>query len=72
MNESILKGKWHQAIGVVKRRWGRLTDDDLRQIDGEAERLYGKLEERYGLARDEAKRRYREFERNLEFDCGAT
>lgn len=68
MNENILKGKWHQALGAIKQRWGRLTDDDLSQIDGHAERFYGKLEERYGLAREDAERRYREFARNLELD----
>lgn len=66
MNTDTLKGQWHQAKGAIKKQWGRLTDDDLSQIDGETERLYGKLQERYGIARDEAERRYRDFEKSLE------
>lgn len=66
MNKDTLKGKWHQVSGRVKKQWGKLTDDDIQQIDGDSERLYGKLQERYGISRDEAEKRYREFERNLD------
>lgn len=65
MNKDTLKGKWHQISGSVKKHWGKLTDDDIRQIDGDSERLYGKLQERYGIGREEAEKRYREFETSL-------
>lgn len=56
MNSDILKGKWSQFKGGVKEKWGDLTDDDLTQIDGRREQLAGKLQERYGWAKDEAEK----------------
>jgi uncharacterized protein YjbJ (UPF0337 family) len=56
MNEDTLKGQWLQLKGNVRERWGKLTDDDLDQIQGKAEQLIGKVQERYGIARDAAKR----------------
>ena len=56
MNEQIFKGKWHQLKGEVKSRWGKLTDDDLDRAEGDAEKLIGRVQERYGYAREQAKR----------------
>lgn len=61
MNNERMAGAWHQLKGRVKEQWGKLTDDDLTQLQGHAERLAGKLEERYGLARDEAARQAKDF-----------
>ena len=66
MNNDTLKGKWTQLKGKAKERWGKLTDDDLRQIDGEADQLAGKIQERYGRSREEAKKEVENFNR----DCG--
>ncbi len=65
MNEDRIKGKWKQLTGKIKSRWGDLTDDDLQVADGDREYLAGKIQERYGIARDEAKKQIDEFERNL-------
>jgi len=65
MNEDRIKGQWRQLNGRLKSRWGKLTDDDLRVADGNAEYLAGKLQERYGIARDEAAKQVREFERDM-------
>ncbi len=65
MNEDRIKGKWKQLTGTVKEKWGKLTDDDLKVAEGNAEYLTGKVQERYGIARDEAERQVREFERSL-------
>lgn len=65
MNKDILKGKWKQATGELKSRWGKLTDDDIQTLDGEREKLVGKLQERYGLARDAAEKQVLEFESRL-------
>jgi len=65
MNEDILTGKWKELKGRVKETWAKLTDDDLDQIDGRSEQLAGKLQERYGLARDEAKRQVKEFQKQI-------
>jgi uncharacterized protein YjbJ (UPF0337 family) len=65
MNEDRIKGQWRQLNGKLKSRWGKLTDDDLQVADGNAEYLAGKLQERYGIARDEAAKQVREFEREM-------
>jgi uncharacterized protein YjbJ (UPF0337 family) len=64
MNEDVLKGKWHQLKGDVKSRWGKLTEDDLDRAEGDAEKLIGRVQERYGYARDDAKREVDEFFRH--------
>ena len=56
MNNDIIKGKWAQFKGGVKEKWGDLTDDDLTEIDGQREKLSGKLQERYGWAKEDAER----------------
>jgi uncharacterized protein YjbJ (UPF0337 family) len=54
MNWDEAAGKWSQWKGAVKERWGRLTDDDLTVIDGKRDILVGKLQQRYGLAKEQA------------------
>jgi uncharacterized protein YjbJ (UPF0337 family) len=56
MNRDTLKGQWTQLKGQVRKRWGKLTDDEIDQIQGDAEILMGKLQERYGYTRDQAQR----------------
>ena len=54
MNTDILEGKWKQLRGSIKEKWGKLTDDDLDKVAGEADRLAGLLQQKYGYARDQA------------------
>jgi uncharacterized protein YjbJ (UPF0337 family) len=61
MNEDQIKGNWKQFKGKVKEKWGKLTDDDLDVIEGRSEQLVGKLQERYGIAKQEAEKQYKEF-----------
>jgi uncharacterized protein YjbJ (UPF0337 family) len=61
MNEDILKGKWRQIKGEVKSRWGKLTDDDVDVVAGDAEKLIGRVQERYGYQRDQAQREVDDF-----------
>jgi uncharacterized protein YjbJ (UPF0337 family) len=56
MNWEQIRGKWTQAKGELKTRWGKLTDDDLTHIDGEREKLVGRLQELYGISKEEAER----------------
>ena len=56
MNADVLKGKWLQLKGKVRSQWGKLTDDELDQINGNSEQLVGLLQERYGYAKDRAQR----------------
>lgn len=65
MNDDIIKGKWKQLSGKIKQKWGDLTDDDLTVVDGSRDYLLGKVQERYGVAKDAAEKQVREFERSL-------
>jgi uncharacterized protein YjbJ (UPF0337 family) len=56
-----IAGKWKQIKGEVKMKWGRLTDDDLLQIGGNRQVLMGKIQERYGVAKEEAHRQIDEW-----------
>ncbi len=57
MNSDQLAGKWKQMKGAVKQQWGKLTDDDLAMINGDRDKLIGRVQERYGIAREEAQKR---------------
>jgi uncharacterized protein YjbJ (UPF0337 family) len=65
MNWDQLEGKWKQFTGSARERWGKLTDDDLDAIKGRREILVGRLQERYGMAREEADREADEWSRQL-------
>jgi uncharacterized protein YjbJ (UPF0337 family) len=65
MNEDKIKGQWKQIAGKLKARWGKLTDDDLTVASGSSEYLAGRIQERYGVARDEAQKQIKEFDSNL-------
>lgn len=54
MNWDQAAGKWNQMKGAVKERWGKLTDDDLTVIDGNRDKLLGKIQERYGITKEKA------------------
>jgi uncharacterized protein YjbJ (UPF0337 family) len=56
MNRDTFKGQWMQLKGQLRRQWGKLTDDEVDQIRGNAEILIGKLQERYGYSREQAER----------------
>jgi uncharacterized protein YjbJ (UPF0337 family) len=56
MNWDTLEGKWKQLKGSVKKQWGKLTDDDLDYMSGSKDQFVGRLQERYGIAKDEAQR----------------
>lgn len=62
MNWDQIKGKWQQFTGEAKAKWGKLTDDDLQQVEGHREKLVGKIQERYGKSKDEAEREVTEWE----------
>lgn len=56
MNRDELHGKWRQIRGQIKAQWGRLTDDELDEIEGNVEMLIGKIQEKYGQTRAEIAR----------------
>lgn len=61
MNWDQVKGKWKQLGGEVKSEWGKLTDDDVAQIDGAWDKLVGRIQESYGIAKEEAERQVNEW-----------
>ena len=68
MNWDIIQGKWKQVKGQVKERWGKLTDDDLDRIEGKRDQLVGRLQQTYGVAKDEAERQVMQFESSCHCD----
>lgn len=63
MNKDVIQGKWTQVKGDVKKTWGKLTDDDLDQIEGNREKLLGKIQETYGRSREAAEKELKEWEK---------
>ena len=65
MNQDRIEGNWTQFKGKVKEQWGKLTDDDLDIIAGKRDQLLGRIQERHGIAADEAEKQLEAFqERN--------
>lgn len=56
MNKDEAGGNWKQFKGKVKEQWGKLTDDDITVIEGKRDQLVGKIQERYGYAKDQAEK----------------
>jgi len=65
MNQDRIAGQWKQLSGKMKEKWGKLTDDDIRQAEGNTEYLTGRIQERYGIARDVAEKQVKEFSKTL-------
>jgi len=63
MNQDRIEGRWKQLKGKVKEQWGKLTDDDLDVIAGRRDQLLGRIQQRHGLAREEADRQLKDWER---------
>jgi uncharacterized protein YjbJ (UPF0337 family) len=62
INKDIIEGNWKQLTGSIVSRWGRLTNDDLKQISGNREMLLGRIQELYGLTRSEVETELAEWE----------
>lgn len=61
MNWDQIEGKWTQLKGSAKDHWGKLTDDDLDRAEGNRDKLAGCVQEKYGVAREEAERQVDEW-----------
>lgn len=68
MNKDTLKGDWTLIKGKLKEKWGKLTDDDLTEINGKREQLLGKIQKRYGLAKEKAEQELANWEKHAEAD----
>ncbi|MBA4696356.1 MAG: CsbD family protein [Legionella sp.] len=62
MDKHILEGDWHIAKGWLKQTWAKLTDDDLKAIEGNHEELYGRLQKHYGYSKDKVKEELKRFD----------
>ena len=63
MNWDQIEGNWIQFKGKVKEQWGKLTDDHLDTISGKREQLVGKIQESYGVSKEEAEKQIAEWEK---------
>ncbi len=61
MNKDIIKGKWKEIKGKVQQQWGKLTNDEIDQMQGSYEELEGALQKKYGYKREEAERQIETF-----------
>lgn len=63
VNWDQIRGNWKQFKGEIRRQWGKLTDDDVAIIEGNREKLAGKIQERYGTTKEDAERQIEEWQR---------
>lgn len=63
MNRDTIEGDWNVMKGKIKEKWGKLTDDDLDQIEGRRDQLAGHIQKRYGMAKDAVEKEINEWER---------
>ncbi len=63
MNEDIVKGKWKQLKGEAQKKWGKLSDDQIEIINGDRHKLIGRIQENYGVTKDEASKQVEEWEK---------
>jgi uncharacterized protein YjbJ (UPF0337 family) len=68
MDKNIFKGKWKEIKGKIKQQWGKLTDDEITQIEGNYDELEGALQKSYGYDKEHAKREIESFIENNELD----
>ena len=61
MNGDILKGQWKQFKGECRHKWGKLTNDEVNQVNGELEKLVGRIQERYGRSREAARSEVKQY-----------
>lgn len=65
MNWDRIEGNWKQFAGKAKESWGKLTDDDITVVNGKRDQLVGKIQNRYGVAKDEAEKQVTDWEAKL-------
>lgn len=66
MNQDVIQGKWAQIKGDAKTFFGKLTDDDMMQVQGNSEKMIGKLQERYGYTREQAEAEWGKFSKSID------
>lgn len=64
MNWDQIAGKWTELQGAAREKWGEITDDELTQLRGQRDKLAGLIQQRYGIAKEEAEKQIKEFEKS--------
>ena len=72
MNWEQIEGNWKEAVGKAKEQWGKLTDQDLTVVAGRRDQLAGLIEQRYGVAKEEAEKQLAEWQRKASDSWFAT
>lgn len=65
MNWEQIQGNWKQLTGQAKEQWGKLTDDDMTTVEGQRDQLVGRIQERYGIAKEQAEEQVARWEKSL-------
>jgi len=65
MNWDQVEGKWKQVKGSFKERWGKFTDDDLDRLAGKRDQIVGKIQEKYGISKEQASKDLDAWRQNL-------
>lgn len=68
MNWDRIEGNWKQLKGKARQQWGKLTDSDFEQIAGSKDQLVGRIQERYGISKDEAQKQADEWARTQKLE----
>jgi len=71
MDANFLKGKWKEIKGGVKETWGKLTDDEVTEIEGSEQKLLGLIQQRYGYTKEKAEMEYDKFITRLQKKLGS-
>ena len=66
MNTTSLKGTWKEMAGKIKQKWAKLTDDDLKAVEGNAEELQGRLQKTYGYSKERAQKEFEDFKKGID------
>jgi uncharacterized protein YjbJ (UPF0337 family) len=69
MHPDELKGKWHQIKGKFRERWSKITDDEWQQVQGNKEKIIGKIQEKYGISKDQAEKEVCDFFKKCKDEC---
>jgi uncharacterized protein YjbJ (UPF0337 family) len=72
VNWDTIAGNWKQFQGKARQQWAKLTDDDLELVKGKRDELAGRIQERYGIAKDEAERQIDDWTRSSDFETSGT
>jgi uncharacterized protein YjbJ (UPF0337 family) len=66
MNWDRIEGNWKQFKGAARSQWGKLTDDQLDVVAGKRDLLLGRIQEAYGITKDETEKQLADWQRRIQ------